>query len=90
MAGFVGATQPMGEKMGSCPSCLRQTEKNNTVRVKIITGSLVILENVLPKNYRYRYHLEIRMNYHYRYRPGSRSRLFIPLTPNYRLESHSN
>ena len=30
------------------------------------------------------------MNYHYRYRLGARSRPFIPLTPNYRLESHLN
>ena len=33
------------------------------VRVKIITGSLVILENYFPENYRYRYRLEIRMKY---------------------------
>ena len=33
-----------------------------TVRVEIITGSLVILENLFPQNYRYRYRLEIRMN----------------------------
>ena len=50
-----------------------------TVRVKIITGSLVILENLFPKNYRYRYRLEIRMNYHYRYRLGPRSRPFISI-----------
>ena len=37
-----------------------------TVRVKIITGSFVTLENLFPENYRYRYRLEIRMNYHYR------------------------
>ena len=30
-----------------------------TVQVKIITGSLVILENSFPKNYRYRYRLEM-------------------------------
>ena len=48
-----------------------------TVRVKIITGSLVILENFFPENYRYRYRLEIRMNFHYRYRLGVRSRPFI-------------
>ena len=35
-----------------------------TVRFKIITGSLVTLENLFPDNYRYRYRLEIRMNYH--------------------------
>ena len=51
----------------------------NTVRVKIITGSLVILENLFPENYRYRYRLEIRMNYHYRYRLGPRSRPFISI-----------
>ena len=50
-----------------------------TVRVKIITGSLVILENLFPENYRYRYRLEIRMNYHYRYRLGPRSRPFISI-----------
>ena len=63
----------------------------NTFRVKIITGSLVILENLFSQNYRYRYRLEIRMNYRYRYRLGPRSRpLHFPLTPNYRLESHLN
>ena len=33
-----------------------------TVWVKMITGSLVIIENLFPQNYRYRYRLEIRMN----------------------------
>ena len=61
-----------------------------TVRVKIITGSLVIPENLLPKNYRYRYRLEIRMNFHYRYRLGVRSHPFISIDSNYRLESHLN
>ena len=50
-----------------------------TVRVKIITGSLVTLENLFPENYRYRYRLEIRMNYHNRYRLGPRSRSFISI-----------
>ena len=50
-----------------------------TVRVKIITGSLVMLENLFPENYRYRYRLEIRMNYHFRYRLGPRSRPFISI-----------
>ena len=53
-----------------------------TVRVKNITGSLVILENVFSPNYRYRYRLEIRMNsfnYHYRYRLGVRSHPFISI-----------
>ena len=53
-----------------------------TVRVKIITGSLVTLENLFPQNYRCRYSLEIRMgsfNYHYRYRLGVRSHLFISI-----------
>ena len=49
------------------------------VRVKIITGSLVTLENLFPENYRYRYRLEIRTNYHYRYRLGVRSRPFISI-----------
>ena len=48
-----------------------------TVRVKIITGSLVIIENLFPENYRYR--LEIRMNYHYRYRLGAHSHPFISI-----------
>ena len=67
-----------------------------TVRVKIITGSLVIPENLYPQNYRYRYHLEIRMNsfnYHYRYRLGVRSHTSIPLIPNnnyYHFENHLN
>ena len=55
----------------------RQTEF--TVRVKIITGSLVILENLFSPNYRYRYRLEIRMNFHYRYRLGVRSHPFISI-----------
>ena len=50
-----------------------------TVRVKIVTGSLVIIENLLPENYRYRYRLEIRMNYHYRYRLGPRSHPFVSI-----------
>ena len=50
-----------------------------TVGVKIITGSLVTLENSVPENYRYRYRLEIRMNYHYRYRLGHRSRPLISI-----------
>ena len=50
-----------------------------TVRVKIITGSLVILENVFSQTYRYRYRLEIRMNFHYRYRLGVRSHPFISI-----------
>ena len=35
-----------------------------TVRVKIITGSLVSLEDSFPPNDRYRYRLELRMNSH--------------------------
>ena len=35
---------------------------NDTVRVKIITGSLVTLENLFPPNYRYRYRLEMFSN----------------------------
>ena len=58
------------------PSC---TWESCTVRVKIITGSLVTLENLFPENYRYRYRLEIRMNYHYRYRLGPHSRPFISI-----------
>ena len=50
-----------------------------TVRVKIIAGSLVILENLFSENYRYRYRLEIRMNYQYRYRLGPCSRPFISI-----------
>ena len=50
-----------------------------TVRVKIITGSLVTLENLFSPNYRYRYRLEIRMNFHYRYRLGVRSHPFISI-----------
>ena len=53
-----------------------------TVRVKLITGSLVTLENLFPKNYRYRYRLEIRMNsfnYHYGCRLGVRSHTFISI-----------
>ena len=53
-----------------------------SVRVKVITGSLVILENLFPQNYRYRYRLEIQMNlfnYHYRYRLGVRSHTFISI-----------
>ena len=53
-----------------------------TVRVKVIIGSLVIIENLFPPNYRYRYRLEVRMNsfnYHYRYRLGVRSHRFISI-----------
>ena len=52
-----------------------------TVRVKIITGSLVSLENLFSPNYRhrYRYRLEIRMNFHYRYRLGVHSHPFISI-----------
>ena len=56
------------------------TTEKFTVRVKIITGSLVTLENWFPPNYRYR--LEIRMNsfnYRYRYRLGVRSHPFISI-----------
>ena len=59
-----------------------------TVRVKIITGSLVTPENLFPQNYRYRYRLEIRMNffnYLYRYRLGVRSHPFISI--NFQLPS---
>ena len=44
-----------------------------TVRVKMITGSLVTLETFFPPNYHYRSRLEIRMNsynYHSCYRLG--------------------
>ena len=54
----------------NCGLLLWVVRAQHTVRVKIITGSLVILENLFPQNYRYRYRLEIRMNYHYRYRLG--------------------
>ena len=64
-----------------------QNSDHPTVRVKIITGSLVTLENLFHENYRYRYRPEIRMNYHYRYRLGPRSRPFISIDPNYRLDS---
>ena len=53
-----------------------------TVRVKIITGSLVTPENLFSQNYRYRYRLEIRMssfNYHYHYRLGVCSHTFISI-----------
>ena len=33
-----------------------------TVRVDMITGSLVIIENLFPPNYRYRYRLEMFVN----------------------------
>ena len=54
----------------------------HTVRVEIITGSPVTLENLFPPNYRYRYRLEIWMNsfsYHSRYRLGVHSHLFISI-----------
>ena len=35
---------------------------SGTVRVKIITGSLVTLENLFPQNDRCHHRLEIRMN----------------------------
>ena len=55
------------------------SEGSVTVRVKIFTGSLVILENLFSPNYRYRYRLEIRMNFHYRYRLGVCSHPFISI-----------
>ena len=60
-----------------CPS--RCSFSRSTVRVKIITGSLVTLENLFSEKCRYRYRLEIRMNYHYRYRLGPCSRPFISI-----------
>ena len=56
--------------------------KKGTVRVNMITGSLVVLENLFSQNYSYRYRLEIRMNsfnYHYRYRLGVRSHRFMSI-----------
>ena len=53
--------------------------KNRGVRVRIITGSLVTLENLFLEKYRHRYRLEIRMNFHYRYRLGVRSRPFMAI-----------
>ena len=53
-----------------------------TVRVKIITGSLVTLDNLFPQNYCYRCRLEIRsnsFNYHDRYRLGVRSHTFMSI-----------
>ena len=58
------------------------TGPGSTARVKIISGSLVIIENLFPQNYRYRYRLEIwtnSFNYHYRYRLGVRSHPFISI-----------
>ena len=63
-----------------------QSPVQNTVRVKIITGSPVTLENLFPQNYRYCYRLEIRMNSfncHYRYRLGVRSHTFITILKNH-------
>ena len=51
-----------------------------TVRVKLITGSLLTLENLFPQSYRYR--LEVRtnsFNYHFRYRIGVCSHPFISI-----------
>ena len=64
---------------GGGPNCFHNFVSDGTVRVKITTGSPVILENLFPENYRYRYRLEIRMNYHYRYRLGPRSRPLISI-----------
>ena len=58
---------------------MSRQNQQNTVRVKIITGSLVIFENLFSPNYRYRYRLEIRMNFHYRYRLVVRSHPFISI-----------
>ena len=65
----------------------------HAVGVKIITGSLVTLENVLPQNYHYRYRLEIlthSLNYHYRYHLASAVTPSFPLVPNCLLERHFN
>ena len=71
-----------GSALLSAQKGITYTEKfvgEYTVRVKIITGSLVTLWNLFPENYRYPYRLEIRMNYHYRYRLGARSHPFISI-----------
>ena len=49
-------------KPRAAPNNFSKVPKTITVQVKIITGSLVILENLFPQNYRYRYRLEIRRN----------------------------
>ena len=81
---FGGPGGPGGK--GSCGQRLISGCARNhlslTVRVKIITGSLVIIENLFPQNDRYRYRLEIRMNsfnYHYRYRLGVCSHPFTSI-----------
>ena len=64
-----------------------------TVRVKIITGSLVSLENVFPQSYRYHYRLEfgwidlitITVTV-----LASAVTPSLPLVPNYHLERHMN
>ena len=62
---------------------------DTTVQVKIISGSLVTLENLFPQSYRDRYRLEIRgvnsFNFHYHYRLGVRSHPFISI--DYQLPS---
>ena len=53
-----------------------------TVRVKMITGSLVTLGSLFAPNYRYRCRLGARtnsFNYHYLYRLGIRSHPFISI-----------
>ena len=78
-----------GTKGSRKSSCV----KSLTVRVKIITGSLVILENLFPKNYRYRYCLEIPMNSLITITVtvlASAVTPAFPLIPNYHLESYLN
>ena len=65
----------------------------STVRVQIITDSLVIIENLLPQNYRYRYRLESRMNSLITITVtvlASAVTPSSPLIPNYHLESRLN
>ena len=63
-----------------------------TIRVQIITGSLVILEKLFPQNNRYRYRLEIWFHVITVIVTVLASAVTpsFPLIPNYHLESHLN
>ena len=66
---------------------------NNTVRAKIITGSLFTLQNLFPQSYRYHYRLEIRMNSFNTITVtvlASAVTPSFPSIPNYHPESHLN
>ena len=81
-------------RQGYYYTCLTIGGGAGTVRVKIITGSLVTLANLFPPNYRYRYRLESRTLLHLIAITvtalASAVTPSFPSIPNYHLESYLN